>query len=129
MSNLTLSETIAALGATGLPDQFTPEVSRLVVHLLRQIAQGPPVTMGQVQQLASSLEVSNDAADRVIQQMCERNQQGSVVGLLGLSQNDNAHKFQVNRQPLSTWCALDALFLPILLDQTAEVTDRCPVTR
>src|SRR5262249_29876147 len=68
-------------------------------------------------------------ADRVIQQMCEHNQQGSVVGLLGLSQNDYAHKFQVNRQQLATWCALDALFLPILLDQTAEVTDRCPVSR
>src|SRR5215475_10418694 len=129
MNSLALSETIAALEATGLPDQFTPEVSRLVIHLLRQIAQGQPVRMGQVQQLASSLDVSNDAADRVIQQMCERNQQGSVVGLLGLSQNDYAHTFQLNRQRLSTWCALDALFLPILLDQTAEVTVRCPVTR
>src|SRR5262249_9636192 len=52
-----------------------------------------------------------------------------VVGLLGLSQNDYAHKFQLHGQQLSTWCALDALFLPILLDQTAEVTDHCPVTR
>jgi hypothetical protein len=45
MSNTKLDEIIVALAATGLPNQFTPEVSRLVVQLLRQIAQGQPVTM------------------------------------------------------------------------------------
>ena len=129
MNSLTLSETIAALEATGLPDQFTPEVSRLVIHLLRQIAQGQGVTMGQVRQLAASLDVPDEVATKVVQQMCERDKQGNVVGLLGLSQNEYAHKFHVNGQRLSTWCALDALFLPILLDQTAEVTGRCPVTK
>ena len=61
--------------------------------------------------------------------MCERDRQGNVVGLIGLSQNDHAHKFRVNGQLLATWCALDALFLPILPDETAEVIDHCPVTK
>ena len=123
-----LDEIIAALEATGLPNQFTPEVSRLVVHLLRQIAQGQPVTMVQAQQIGSDQDVAAEVVTNVIQQMCERDKQGNVVGLIGLSQNDYPHKFRVNGQRLSTWCALDALFLPILLDQTAEVIDQCPVT-
>ncbi|MHB8748796.1 MAG: organomercurial lyase, partial [Aggregatilineales bacterium] len=118
-----------ALETTGLPDQFTPEVSRLVVHLLRRIAQGQPVTIEEVQQIASAQEVSAQVVTKVIQQMSERDPQGNVVGLIGLSQNDHAHKFRINGHMLSTWCALDALYLPILLDQTAEVTDQCPVTR
>src|SRR5258708_26482084 len=128
MPNTKLDEIIVALEATGLPDQFTPEVSRFVVHLLRQIAQGQPVTMARVQQIASDQDVYVNVVTSVIQQMCERDQQGNVVGLIGLSQNDHAHKFRVNGHNLSTWCALDALFLPILLDQTAEVIDQCPVT-
>ncbi len=128
MSNTKLDEIIVALEATGLPNQFTPEVSRLVVQLLRQIAQGQPVTMQQVQHIASDQDVRADVVTSIIQQMCERDKQGNVVGLIGLSQNDYAHKFRVNGHNLSTWCALDALFLPILLDQTAEVIDHCPVT-
>lgn len=120
---------MVALEATGLPDHFTPEVSRFVVLLLRQIAQGQPVTMEQVRQIAADQGVSPDVVTNVIQQMCERDQQGSVVGLIGLSQNDHAHKIRVNGQPLATWCALDALILPILLNETAEVIDHCPVTQ
>src|SRR5258708_34902657 len=128
MPNTKLDEIIVALEATGLPDQFTPEVSRFVVHLLRQIALGQPVTMEQVRRIAAVQDVSAEVVTTVIQQMCERDQQGNVVGLIGLSQNDYAHKFRVRGQLLATWCALDALFLPILLDQTAEVIDQCPVT-
>src|SRR5258707_8219500 len=128
MSHTKLDEIIVALEATGLPNQFTPEVSRLVVQLLRQIAQGQPITIEQMQQIASDQDVSAEVVTSVIQQMCERDKQGNVVGLIGLSQNDYAHKFRVNGHNLATWCALDALFLPILLDQTAEVIDHCPVT-
>ncbi len=127
MTNTKLDEIIVALQATGLPDQFTPEVSRFVVHLLRQLALGKPVTMEQVQQIAAVQDISAEVVTTVIQQMCERDKQGNVVGLIGLSQNDYVHKFHLKGQMLATWCALDALFLPILLDQTAEVIDQCPV--
>src|SRR5260221_5298764 len=116
MSNTKLDEIVVALEGTGLPNQFTPEVSRLVVQLLRQIAQGQPVTMEQVQHIASAQDVPAHVVTSVIQQMCERDKRGNVVGLIGLSQNEYTHKFRVRGQLLSTWCALDALFLPILLD-------------
>src|SRR5260221_46292 len=98
MINTKLDEIIVALEATGLSDQFTPEVSRLVVKLLRQIAQGQPVTMAQVQQIASNQDVPADVVNSVIQQMCERDKQGNIVGLIGLSQNDYVHKFRVKGQ-------------------------------
>jgi len=60
--------------------------------------------------------------------MCERDGDGNVVGIAGLSQNQHAHRFTVNGIRLATWCAWDALFLPVMLQQTALVTSRCPVT-
>jgi alkylmercury lyase len=124
-----LAQVVDSLTAIGLRDMFPPEVSRFVVQLLGRVAEGQPVTLAEAQALASRLEVSPDVADKVIQQMCERDNAGNIIGLVGLSQNSYGHKFQVNGQRLSTWCALDALFLPMLLQQTAEVNDQCPVTK
>jgi alkylmercury lyase len=129
MANTQLIQVVDSLTAIGLRDMFPSEVSRLVVHLLRRVAEGRPVALSEAQALASQLEVSPDVTDKVIQQMCERDNAGNIIGLVGLSQNLYGHKFRVNDHQLSTWCALDALFLPMLLQQTAEVIDQCPITK
>jgi alkylmercury lyase len=50
------------------------------------------------------------------------------VGILGLSLNETPHRFTVNGQSLFTWCAVDTLFLPALLDQSASVESESPVS-
>lgn len=52
---------------------------------------------------------------------------GNVVGA-ALTTRPTPHLFRVKDRDLYAWCALDALFLPGLLDETAEVASTCPVS-
>ena len=47
---------------------------------------------------------------------------------MGLSLRDTVHRFTVAGVRLSAWCALDTLFLPAVLDQTATIASASPVT-
>ncbi len=51
-------------------------------------------------------------------------QMGEALGM-----SEVAHQFRINGHTLYTWCALDALTYPILLEQTAQVESICPITR
>ena len=52
-----------------------------------------------------------------------------VVGVLGLSLNEHPHRFTANGASFTTWCAEDALFLPLMLDQTATVESYSPLSK
>lgn len=116
------------LQEAGIRQAFTPEVSRLTIHLWREVAKGRPLSSERVEQIASALDLSQQTAHEVLDKMCERNSDGNVVGIAGLSQNQHPHRFTVNDIQLATWCAWDSLFLPMMLQQTAEVSSPCPVT-
>lgn len=58
---------------------------------------------------------------------CEFNDQGALVGS-ALTLTPTPHRFRVNDHDLYASCALDTLFLPALIDQTAEITSTCPQT-
>jgi alkylmercury lyase len=96
--------------------------------LWREIARGGPVSPQQVEQIASILDIEQQTAREVLDKMCERDQDGNVVGIAGLSQHQHPHHFIVNGIRLATWCAWDSLYLPVILQQTAEVSSPCPVT-
>ena len=61
--------------------------------------------------------------------MTERDADDSIVGIMGLSLNDHPHKFTVNGIPMSTWCAVDTLFLPAMLGQTAAIESESPLSK
>src|SRR5215831_6553115 len=117
-----------ALREAGLRQAFTPDVSRLTVSLCREIARGGPVSPQQVERIASVLDIEQQTTREVLHKLCERDGEGNVVGIAGLSQNPHPHGFTVNGVQLTTWCALDTLYLPMLLQQTAEISSPCPVT-
>ncbi len=98
------------------------------MRLWREIARGGPVSPERVEQIASALDLPQQTAHEVLDKMCERDQDGNVVGIAGLSQHQHPHRFTVNGVRLATWCAWDSLFLPVILQQTAEVSSPCPVT-
>jgi len=125
---LRLEQLAHALREAGIRQTFTPEVSRLTVRLWREIARGGPVSPERVEQIASALDLPQQTAHEVLDKMCERDQDGNGVGIAGLSQNQHPHRFTVNGIPLATWCAWDSLFLPVMLQQTAEVSSSCPTT-
>jgi len=80
--------------------------------------------------MGEALGMSEVAVTETFQRMpdIERDEIGQVVGW-GLSLQPTLHQFRVNGHTLYTWCALDALTYPILLEQTAQVESICPITR
>src|SRR5713226_6296101 len=125
---LKLDQLARALREAGIRQAFTPDVSRLTVRLWREIARGGPVSPQRVEQIASALDIEQQTAHEVLDKMCERDGDGNVVGIAGLSQNQHPHRFTVNGTRLATWCAWDSLYLPVILQQTALVSSQCPVT-
>ena len=52
---------------------------------------------------------------------------GAVVGAV-LTLRPTPYRFRVRGNDLYTWCGFDALFLPIMLGEPAQVASTCPVT-
>ena len=129
MNDSSVAEIEMALRGSGFPPRFTDDESRLLVRILRDVAEGQPVSLRHVEQAAASIAMSLDAATSLLDRLSERDEQGNIVGVFGLSQRKHPHQFKVNDRTLSTWCAWDALFLPAMLGQTATVESACPVTQ
>jgi alkylmercury lyase len=96
-------------------------------QLLRLLGQGRPVSAAQ---MGAALGISEVAVTETLERMSdiERDERGQVVGW-GLSLRTTPHQFRINGHTLYTWCALDALTYPILLEQTAQVESICPITQ
>lgn len=129
MENRTLAQIAKALRKAEIPPRFEPDESRLLIQVLRRVADGGPVSLAQLEDVASSLRMPLDGAVAFVRQVTERDREGSVVGVLGLSQNNHPHRFVVNGHTLATWCAWDSLFLPVILKQTAKLESSCPATK
>ena len=96
----------------------------LIAPTVRLLALGGPVT---IDDLAAA---SGQAADHVAavlhaQAGTEWDTTGRLVGF-GLTPQRTAHRFTVAGRTLYTWCASDALFFPLILDQRATVESACP---
>ena len=117
-----------ALRESGFESRFSDAESSLRLEVLRLVAKGRPVSKTRIDKLAAGLGINANAATAFVTKVSEQDSKGRVVGILGLSQKRHPHCFEVNGQVLFTWCAWDALFLPFLLKQTAEVESVCPVT-
>jgi alkylmercury lyase len=96
------------------------------LQLLRLLANGHPVSP---EQLATTLDLPSDEVTTILRQLpdIEYNREGNIVAS-GLSLLPTSHHFQVNGHALFTWCAMDALTYPMMLQQPAYVESPCPVT-
>jgi alkylmercury lyase len=52
---------------------------------------------------------------------------GNLVGL-GLTLRPTVHQLVLEKRSFFTWCAPDALLIPVMLDQPAQILSTCPVT-
>ena len=120
---------VKALHEAGIPPQLSADQSRLLIKILQLVAIGQPVSPEQIEDAASKLHMSPDDATSFLKRVSEVDKDGNVLGIYGLSQTNHPHRFQVNGQVLSTWCAWDTLFLPPLLRKTARVESLCPATK
>jgi len=129
MKNENIAEIAKALRAAGIPPQLDADQSRLLIQGWQRLIDGSSITPGQIEQIFSTVRISFDAGNAFINQVSERDGEGNVVGIFGLSQLKHPHQFEVKGHTFSTWCAWDTLFLPGFLKQTATVRTYCPVTK
>ncbi|WP_019873237.1 organomercurial lyase MerB [Sporichthya polymorpha] len=92
--------------------------------LLQLLARGEPVSLDRIaeatgrtpEQVREALAANPDT---------EYDVHGHVVGS-GLTQNPTPHCFEVDGRSLYTWCALDTLIFPTVLDRPAQVMSPTP---
>lgn len=95
---------------------------------LKLLAQAQPVTPTQVAEAADlPLPDVQETFAKIKEQGGELDEDGHLIGL-ALTLNPTPHHFIVNGRTLYTWCALDAVFMPGLLGETAVVKSTCPTT-
>ena len=100
----------------------------LTTQFLKLLAEGLPLSAEKLAvQSGLPLEEIEAAFDKFESEGGEFDDDGNLVGA-ALTLNSTPHRFRVNGKQLFTWCSLDAIFLPGLLEQTAEVESTCPVT-
>ena len=119
--DLSIEEIAAKFRKLGIPPKFDVCESKFIVALLQEVARGKPLTQKKSYEIASELNLSQEQTKLFLELYTERNDEGDIVGLFGLSQNEYAHKFEIGGRNLSTFCAWDTLFLPLLLNKTAKV--------
>jgi alkylmercury lyase len=96
------------------------------LQLLRLLADGRPVSM---EQLARALHIPPEQVGAELRRCgdVEFDAAGAIVGA-GLSLTPTPHRFVIRGHQLFTWCALDTLMYPALLQAMAQVESPCPVS-
>ncbi|MGH7449895.1 MAG: organomercurial lyase [bacterium] len=132
MSSKTLHNRTAAmfqeLGKDGGLLDYGPNLSRLLIRVMRALTQGRPVSNEQVDRIIADLGIARGDAHQFLSEVTERDADGNIAGIFGLSLNNTSHRFYVNGVRMSAWCAEDTLFLPAMLEQTATVESKSPVS-
>lgn len=107
-------------------DRFSQHV---LLTLYRLLAEGSPVTL---ESLNAACGGDRAAVDTVVEEIAPSrlryDDTGRIVAFAGLTQRPTKHRFVLPGRELFTWCAFDALFLPQLLNGTAEISTGCPST-
>jgi alkylmercury lyase len=129
MNKPNLYEISEALRQSGIDvPSLGPDVPAFLLQLWRHLAEGRPVSPRQVEQMITAHQFSPLVLTQS-QAGLEYDDEGNIVGAVGLSLNPSSYHFRVNGHTLSTWCAWDALFIPLFLDQRVEVEAQCPATQ
>jgi hypothetical protein len=68
---------------------YGPERSRLLVQVVRVLAEGRPVTAADVDRIADPLGVTRDDAHAFLRPLTERDPADCIIGVLGLSLGDH----------------------------------------
>lgn len=112
--------------AKTIVQKFGPRDGSVRHAIVRELAHGQPVALTR---LAATLQRSPDEVQAALQ--CtpdiEFDTDGNIIGW-GLTLVPTPHRVQLDGREMYTWCALDALFYPILLEQPLQVQSACPVS-
>lgn len=126
MSDARITESLKKIQEYRL--EYGPDQRRLQLQVVRQLAHGHPITAEQVEHLIADLGIRSEEAHQFLREVTERDATDQIVGAMGLSLSHTPHRLSVAGVSFSAWCALDTLFLPTMLQQTATIESRSSVT-
>lgn len=112
---------------TGLFPHLDAAGERIARTLYQLLARGQPVAP-QALADAAGADPETIAATLGGWHGIHRDASGAVTGFWGLTLDATPHRLEVAGRTLHAWCAWDTLFLPSLLETTAEVASLCPAT-
>jgi alkylmercury lyase len=100
---------------------------KLAIKLYRLLAEGEPISR---ERLAQALAMPVGEVNRTLSNWpgVYDDDDHNIIGFWGLTTKETRHRLDLNGKALYTWCAWDTLFIPELLNTTAEVTSTCAVT-
>jgi alkylmercury lyase len=110
-----------------MPEGSATGCYRVAGTMLRRLAEGRPIPVSEGASILGCREDELDARLAEMRICAERDDQGAIVGA-GLSLRPTRHRFTIGDNELFTWCALDTLAFPLVLDRTALVESSCAAT-
>ncbi|MFU0505254.1 organomercurial lyase [Pseudaminobacter sp. NGMCC 1.201702] len=107
---------------------FSPELQRAGMVLLGELTKGEPVTTSQfAQALGASFATAGALVkNSVLSPFVHLDGEDRIQGFFGLAVTPTHHQLTVSDRTLYAWCAVDCLFLPELIDDTAEIESKDP---
>lgn len=104
------------------------EQRRIAVALYELLADGDPVTTDELAE-RSGAALTTVGARLSAWPGVFRDGDGRVIGFWGLALPEMAHRFQAEGgKPLYSWCALDPLLIVPVINRSAKVESKDPVT-
>lgn len=70
-------------------------------------------------------EVHDRLADLAARGLVELDDQGRLVGCMGLSTRPTSHRLRIGKREVYAWCAVDAVAIPAALEVDARIDTRC----
>ena len=118
------------LQGVGFTPDFGAEGSRLLVALYRKLAaDGEPISAAAITAIAAEVDVPAEVATALIEGGGERDDDGALSGILGLSLNDDhPHRFLVGDRELRNWCALDPFLIMPAMTEDVRLESADPHT-
>jgi alkylmercury lyase len=107
---------------------LSPDSAQLSLHILELLAEAQPVSPERLaEKSGQSVEMIRSSFAALQNCGCEFNEQGDLIGD-ALTLSPTHHRFRIRNHDLYAWCALDTLFLPALLKESADICSICPQT-
>jgi len=129
IENFTQKEQIQTF-LSAFPSEFinlTDIEQKISIQIYNQLAKGQPIS---VKNIADLSNLPSEKVKAIIDNWpgVFYNEKNDIIGYWGITINKMGHRFKVNGSAVYTWCAWDALFIPQILQKTAEILSTDPVT-
>ncbi len=99
------------------------EERQLGLEIYRQLARGEPASTTSLAEARkqSSSEITELLERPNLKSLTYLDNGRNIIGFGGLAVRPMVHRLTLNGRTLYTWCAWDSLFIPIILNQDADI--------